>query len=119
MVGPSLPRRSDFWSVVPLALAAASWVAYFLVADYANRLRERFGPTPDVFEALGCDTYVSKRILPWLLGVILLDVMAVVSAFVPSRPGWPIAIKVLGVIVLVPTFCLHVFICAVTGLFAG
>ena len=78
-------RGSRMWPVIALGLLAAAWVMYFLIMGYSARLSERWGPAPDVVDALQRDGYGARRILPYLSVVLLLD-MLVLGALVPQPP---------------------------------
>jgi hypothetical protein len=113
------PGGSARWPVVALGLAAAAWAAFLLTGQYADRLRERWGPAPDVVDALGRDSYVSRLTLPYLTLVAALDVAAAVCLLARSRRGWPLAVKVLAGVLLVPSCGLHGLVWLVAGLFAA
>ena len=97
-------RGSVLWPVVSLGLLAAAWGTFLLTQGYAARLAKRWEPAPEVVDALGRDAYVCKRTLPYLSLVLLFDLIAAGSLAVASRRGWPRVLKVLAVVLLVPTF---------------
>jgi hypothetical protein len=111
-------RGSVLWPVVSLGLLAAAWGAFLLTQGYAARLAKRWGPAPEVVDALGRDAYVSRRIIPYLMLVLFLDLIAAGSLAVASRHGWPRVLKVLAVVLLVPTIPLHGLSCLAVGFFA-
>ena len=112
-------RGSRMWPVIALGLLAAAWVMYFLIMGYSARLSERWGPAPDVVDALQRDGYGARHILPYLSVVLLLD-MLVLGALAPqSRPGWPRVLKVLVAVLLVPTALFHGLAWLVTLFFAN
>jgi hypothetical protein len=93
--------------VVALGLLAAGWAA-FLVADrYTRRLTEHWGPAPDVVDVLNRARFVGRRILPYYAAAVLLDAGAGLAFLARSRRGWPVVIKAVTGIVLVPTAWLH------------
>jgi hypothetical protein len=107
------------WPVVALGLVAASWAAFLLTMEYADRLQERWGPAPDVVDALGRDAYVSRHTLPYLTAIVALDGAAALALIARSRRGWPLAIKVLAGVLLVPTAGLHGLAWLIEVMFAG
>jgi hypothetical protein len=113
-------RAAGLWSVATLGLLAAGWATFFLTQAYAFRLMERYGPAPDVVDALGRDAYIDRRTLPYYSVMILLDLAAVLTLAAPSRAGWPRILKILAAVVLAPTVLLHGLVWVVTGfLFTG
>lgn len=114
-----VPRGSGKWTAIALGLLTAGWVAYFLIERYSLRLAEKWGPAPDVVDALGRDAYISRHTLPWYTAMLVLDALAVAVLFTPSRPGWPRVIKVVVALLLVPTALLHGLAWLGAGLFAG
>ncbi len=112
-------RGSRMWPVIALGLLAAAWVTYYLIMCYGTRLAERWGPAPDVVDALQRDGYVSRRILPYLMVVMLLDMLALGALVPQSRAVWPRVLKVLIAVLLVPTALFHCLACVVSMIFAG
>ncbi len=106
-VSAAVPRQRGFWPVVTWGLLGAGWLTFLLVQGHAARLAEWYGPCPDVCDALGRDAFVRRRTLPYFTLVVLLDGLAAVSLAAGSRSGWPLAIKVLAAVLLVPSMGLH------------
>jgi hypothetical protein len=102
-----------------LGLLAAGWLTFFLTREYAFRLAERYGPAPEVVDALQRDAYICRNILSYYSVAVLLDVLAVATLAPRSRRGWSRVLKVLAVVLLVPTVFLHGLAWLVAGLFAG
>jgi hypothetical protein len=114
-VHPGTSRRgTELWSVATLGLLAAGWVTFFLTQGYAFSLAERYGPAPDVVDALGRDAYIDSRTLPYYSVMMLLDVAAVLTLAAPSRAGWPRVLKILAAVLLAPTVLLHGLVWLVT-----
>jgi hypothetical protein len=95
-------------------MVVTAWLTYLLTGQYADRLQEMWGPTPDVVDALGRDRFVSRHTLPYLTAVVVLDGVAVICLLVRNRRRWPM---VLAAILLVPGCGLHGLAWFVTGLF--
>lgn len=93
--------------LVTLGLVAAAWAAFLLAHGYADQLREQWGPAPEVPDALRCDIYVARHILPWFSAAVMLDMAAALSMGVRSRRGWPLALKVAAGLLLVPSAGFH------------
>jgi hypothetical protein len=110
---------AGLWSVATLVLLAAAWATFFLTQRYASHLAERYGPAPDVVDALGRDAYIGRRTLPYYSVMVMLDVIAFLTLIASSRAGWPWALKLMVGALLVPTVLLHGLVWAVTVLFAG
>ena len=113
------PGGSVLWPLASLGLLAGGWLVYLLTMRYADQLRDQWGPAPDVFEALGRDAYVCKHTWSYLLLVVGLDGAAAMSLSVRSRWGWPLALKVLVALLLVPSAVLHGLALLICGLFAA
>ena len=107
------------WPLATLGLVAAGWVVFLLAQGYADRLRERWGPAPDVVDALGRDAFVGERTLAYFTAAVVLDAAAAVSLLARSRRWWPLAVKVVAGILLVPSAGLHGLVWLVVGLFAA
>jgi hypothetical protein len=90
---------------------------FLLTQGYAERLSEEYGPAPDVVDALGRDAYVGRNTLPSLTAVLVLDGLAILALSVGSRPGWPRAVRVLGVVLLVPSVPWHALAWLATWVF--
>lgn len=89
------------------------------VGQYAHRLREQWGPAPDVVDALGRDNFVCRHTLPYVTAVIVADVAAAVCLLPRTRWGWPLVVKVVVAVLLVPSCGLHGLGWLVTALFAA
>ncbi len=113
------PGGGARWPAVSLVLAAAAWWMYFLIVQYADRLRDMWGPAPDVVDALGRDSFVGRHTLPYVTVVVALDVVAAACLFVRIRRGWPLAVKVLACAILVPSCGVHGLAWFVTWFFAA
>lgn len=112
-------RGAGLWSFATLGLLAAGWVAFFLTQGYTFQLAERYGPVPDVVDALGRDAYIGSRTLSYYSVMMLLDAAAVLTLAVPSRAGWRRVLKIVAAVLLAPTILVHGLVWLVTGLFAG
>jgi hypothetical protein len=113
------PEGSARWPLVALMLVAVSWAAFLLIGQYAERLQDRWGPAPDVVDALGRNAYVSRHTLPYVTAMLGLDVVAAFAILARSRKGWPLVIKVLAGVLLVPTAGLHLLTLLIELMFAG
>ena len=115
---PEQTAGSRVWPLIAAGLVAAGWLVFVATQLYADLLRQQWGPAPDVMDALGRDGYVCARTLPYLSAVMALDAGAAVALVVRSRRGWPLAVKVLAGVLLVPSAGLHGLVWLVCGLFA-
>lgn len=106
------------WPAIALGFLVAGWVAFLLTLDYDARMRARWGPIPDVVDALGQGRYIGQRTIPFLFATLFLDLLAACSLTYPSRPGWARVLKVVVAMLLVPTALVHGLGCIVTGFFA-
>lgn len=95
------------WPVATLALQLASWTSFILTQGYGDHLVERWGPAPDVVDALNRDAYVSRCTLPYYSAVLLLDGAAALTLAVRSHRGWSFGLKILTGVLLLPTAALH------------
>jgi hypothetical protein len=98
---------SRAWPVITLGLLATAWLTFFLTLGYANRLAERWGPAPDVVDALALHSYVGGRTWPYYSATLFLDLLAIGSLTARSRRGWPRALKVMVGVLLVPSVFVH------------
>ncbi len=112
-------RGSRKWPVIALGLLTIGWVAYFLIMGYADRLGDRWGPAPDVVDALQRGEYIARHTLPYHSVVLFLDMLALGALVPQSRPGWPRVLKVLVAVLLVPTALFHGLAWLVTMIFAN
>jgi len=113
------PGGSVLWPLVSLALLAAGWLVFRLTTAYEDRLRDQWGPAPDICDALGRDAYNNNCIWWYILLVVGLDGAAAVTLSVRARWGWPLATKVFVALLLVPSALLHGLALLVCGLFAA
>lgn len=109
---------SVIWPLTSFGLLAAGWLVYLLLMDYADRLREEWGPAPDVCEALGREAYACKHIWRYLLLVVGLDGAAAMTLSVRTRWGWPHAAKVFVALLMIPSAMLHGLAFLICGLLA-
>jgi hypothetical protein len=118
---PELDDQHRDWSVWPfltVALLTTGWATFYLSVLYTSTLVERWGPAPDVVDALGRDAYVGRKTFPFFSIALLFDLLTVGSLVAPSRSGWHRALKILVAIVLLPTFLLHGLLWLLQGFFA-
>ena len=117
---PSAPSGGGrFWPFVTLGLVAAGWLTFLLVQGYSDRLMAAYGPCEDVCDSLGRAAFVNRRTQPYYTLMVALDGLAAVSLIAGSRPGWPRAVKVVAVVLLVPSAGLHVLLWLIGSMLAA
>jgi hypothetical protein len=110
---------STRWPVAALGLLALGWAAYLVADAYTRRLAEQWGPAPDVVDVLIRAPHVARRALPCHLVAVLLDAAAGLVLLARSRWGWPLAVKVVTGVLLVPSAGLHGLVFLACGLWAA
>ncbi|MFO0826298.1 MAG: hypothetical protein U0792_24800 [Gemmataceae bacterium] len=117
---PPTPDRwgGKLWPLVTLGLVGGAWLTFLFVLDYTERLMEAYGPCEDVCDSLGRAAFVNRRTQPYYTLIVFLDALAVVSLAFHSRPGWPRVLKVVAVVLLVPSAGFHGLLWVVGSIFA-
>ncbi len=117
--GSEIPRNRFGWPFVTLALLGAAWLMFVLVQEYSDRLMQRYGPAPDVWDALDRGAFVNRHTQPYRGLIVLLLGLALASLAAPCRPGWPKTMKFVVAFILVPSALLHVLLFFLGAVLAG
>jgi hypothetical protein len=115
----SIDAGSARWPLIALTLVIAAWIATWLIGEYGDLLREQWGPAPDVVDALGRDSVIGRKILPFYTGVLVIDAAALACLIPCARRGWPMAVKVLAAVLCIPSCALHGLAWFITSIFAS
>jgi hypothetical protein len=108
---------SGRWPIAGLGFLAVAWGMFLLTQSYADRLAEKYGPTPDVWDALDLAAHIGRNTLPSYTAVLVLDGLAILALIVPTRAGGPRVVRVLALVLLVPSVPVHALRWLGTSLF--